>query len=326
MANNVTIARKIRRGSIFDNAVLKTLKEGDDIDTDGEVVGAYDGMKYLGTSDTKGPIYEADSGRWSFKGTEKDLKNFVKDLGMLHEKGAKKGDLIKPEEVNFYNAGDPFFNHSSFKLDAVGGNLRMDSENPIHRFVNCCLLGQERVWSSSRSNPSEKADADYELLSEDYDDIERAKKIDWKVEAATFMGKLSKKRLVQVVRAINHIKLHPKNDITEESLKRGVYEYIIEQGEKTVDAEGVPYIEKFVNFAKMEPAELELLELLSYGMRKGIVSPRRDGKYYVFNSGSDQEEMKGVSSTKEAINFLKDASNIEVISFLRSKFVAESKK
>ena len=312
----ISILKKRSRNSVLSNATLWRKNEKTE---QFEAQGNFDGTTYLDTSRDECPIFSAEDGKWYFAGDRNDIKSLVPEMGLLHERGPKKGRIIQAEEVNLNNDADPLFNHSALTKQTENGKLRLDHDNPVDRFLYLCLVALEDVVSADEDNPAEKMGATYEMLEAGMEDKKKSNEINLKVEAAARLNGLTHEKLIKVIRALNHYRLYPRKDVQYESLQTTVYQYIIDEGHAK-DSDGVQYIKKFIDMCDLETRELEVYELVAFGMKKGLISARRDGNYYIFRDGDHQREMEGVNSKASAIEYLNNLENSEIFNHLKEEY------
>ena len=325
--SEVSIFKKRTRNSVVGKAQLFHKVEGRE---DAEAMGQYEGNNWLDTGEDMCPEFNAEENAWFFDGDTEDIKKLLKEVNLNHEFGPKVGKRILFEDVNLYNPADPLFNHSVFKRMTEKSKLRIDHSKPLDNFLYLCLIALEDTLRPDEDNPAVSADTRYEVVQAGSDEKKQAKSLSDKLEATARLHAMDRTKMLQVARALNHPLFFPPKGISEDSLRSTLYLRVIEEGKDMKDSDGKTFISKFIELSDLTKKELEIQEIVGFAIKRGIVSPRRDGNYHLFKGGDETEILEGIHSEKDLIDELKIRGGYKLndggslIALLRNKFKDEN--
>jgi hypothetical protein len=146
------------------------------------------------------------------------------------------------------------------------------------------------------------------------------------MEAAAVIQGLGQKKLLSVCRALNHPTFYPPKDLSEASLRTSAYQLLVEDGADMKDVNGKLYLETFIEYAKLTLRELEVRQLLTMAFKKGVISKRRDGHYYLFRDRENSEIIDDILDDNNLYEKLLAKDGIELkngddlLAFLHTKF------
>ena len=289
-------------------------------------MGQYNGYNWLDTSEDMSPDFDAESRKWYFDGTREDIEKLLSEVVLTHERGPKKGQRIVPDDVNIYNDGDPLFNHSVFKRETEKSKLTLDLEDPIDRFLNLCLISPDDVLRPSEDNPAIADDTRYEVHSAGSQEKREVRNTNLKMEATAVIQGLGQKKLLSLCRALNHPTFYPLKDLSETSLKATAYQILVEEGADMKDKNGKLYLETLIDYSKLTLRELEIKQLLAFAYKKGVISKRRDGNYYLFRDRDNSEIIEDILDDNNLYEKLLSKDGIELkngedlLAFLHNRF------
>lgn len=324
----VSILTKRSNNSVVNKAQLYHKQDGSE---DPISVGQYEGKNWLDTGEEMRPEFDAEEGKWRFAGTQEDIEKLLTEVVLNHEFGVKEGTRITPNDVNIYNIKDPLFNHSIFIRETEKSKLSLKHTDPLDNFLYLCLIASEDIADPQEDNPAVSGDTRYDVLELGAEEKKNVESINLVMEVTSVINALDQKKLSSVCRALNHPLFFPAEDLSLDSLKMTAYQRMITEGPEMKDKSGKLYLEKFLELAKLTKRELELKELLTFSMKKGIISVRRDGNFYYFHDRETSEVLEDVLDESNLFEKLltKDGISLQngddLLSALRKRY-SEQKK
>lgn len=315
--SEVSIYKKRARNSVVGKAQLYHKIEGQE---DPQAAGQYEGNNWLDCGEDVCPIFSAEEGKWFFNGTQKDIEKLLNTVTLTHESGPKKGQTIKPDDVSLYNPADPLFNHSALQQITEKSKITFKHDNPVDNFLYLCVTAAPETLLPDENNPAVSGDKTYEIIQAGAENKKSFDKVKGKIEVAAILDGNDHTKLMMMARCLNLPAFYPTKDLSPESLVQSLYFHLVEEDG------GDAYIEKFTNLAKMTKRELEIREVLTFAIKKGIISSRRDGNFYVFKGNDNNEILDGIMSEDDLVERLKTKDGIalenedDLLSYLRQRF------
>lgn len=272
-------------------------------------VGAFKLDAFLGTSRPLTPQFNITTNKWGFKGDAVTLKELVSQIQMRYEKGEKRGQIIKPEEVDIHNRYDPFFDHSEMMVKLENGKAKLNLTNPKDKFLYLCLSDDPNITNSKVGNPFLTKHQKFELLDINEEKAKIADNLDERIEAYTLFKNIknNQDRLFSVARALDIIKDSKPEDTTA---------LIIELDTRWVQNMGLypnsskTYQQVFIETAEKDTESLNRMYLVNFGVWKSIVRPRTyDGFWTMKLRDGSVKDLNGVKNKADAYRYFEDEAN-----------------
>lgn len=183
----VWVLKRTNEKNIGKKKVMKVSEVNGDISE--EEIGEYEAEGLPGMKDDILPVYNINAREWAWGGTQEQLQNIVKELGLYD----KKGKLIEKANRNVY--ADPFFTHERFRDPAAKMEKVFTFPNTIEgQFLRLNWMGWYKVLvhgDETRISRAELNTKEYLLiLSSNLDAIE-SKNVDKKIEAFACLFKMT---------------------------------------------------------------------------------------------------------------------------------------
>lgn len=274
-----------------------------------EHAGAFKMDAFLGTRRPLTPKFNLNTGKWGFKGSLTDLKELVDKIQLRYERGDKRGQIIKSDDVDIHNRYDSFFDHSELKIELENGKAKLNLSSAKDKFLYLCLSDDPDISDSNLGNPYMSQHQKFEMIDVAEQKAKKADGLDARIEAySLFAGmKNNNDRLNSVARALDIIKDDKPEDPTA---------LIIEIENRWVTNVNLypnstkTFQQIFLETASKNTEELNRMHLVNFGIWKSVLRPRTyDGFWTMKTKDGGTKELNGVKSRDDAFRYFEDEKN-----------------
>lgn len=274
-----------------------------------EHVGLFKQDAFLGTYRPLTPRYNLNTNKWGFKGTPLDLKELVGKIQLRYESGDKRGQIIKPEDVDIHNRYDSFFDHTEMKVTLESGKAKLNLNSPKDKFMYLCLLDDPDIGNTHDGNPFMASHQKFELIDINQERAKKADGMDNRIEAyGVFAGmKNNFDRLNAVARALDIIKEDKPEDPSSLLLEI--------ENRWVTNVNNFPnssktYQQIFLETAEKDTESLNRMYLVNFGIWKSIIRPRTQaGDWLMKTKDGGQKELIGVKNRDSCYHYFENEDN-----------------
>ncbi len=274
-----------------------------------EHAGAFKMDAFLGTFRPLVPRYNLNTHKWGFSGTDTDLKALVSAIQLRYEKGDRRGQVIKPEEVDINNRYDSFFDHSEMKIELENGKAKLNLNLAKDKFIYLCLLEDPDISNNKVGNPYTSQHQKFEIIDVAEQKAKKADGLDSRIEAYGLFSNIKNNfdRMTAVARALDIIKEEKPEDPTALILElenRWVTNIALYPNSTKT------FQQLFIDTASKTTEELNRMYLVNFGVWKSVLRPRTlDGFWTMKTKDGGTDELIGVKSRVDAYKYFEDPAN-----------------
>lgn len=277
-------------------------------------VGEFKGLKFLETSQGFIPTFNPEKRRFDFAAGRDVLIDIVERANLYHESGPKKGQRIKPDDVDWNNPDDPFFTHTELSFRADSGMKKFDLNNPLNEFIYYCLKDNNLIDSGGRKNPLLDGMKKYELINISEEVQESVNEIEVDAKAKALFSNMDHDRMVEVATALGIPAKKHLDSNNPNGLKVTLYKEFVNNTTLDVDGKTTKQ-EVFIKYAELDARDLTLMQVIKHGKNLGLIHPRYKKGNFIFEG----VEMLGVNNELKALDWFKQPENYDKLSSLNDK-------
>jgi hypothetical protein len=236
--------------------------------------------------------------------------DLVSKCKIRHENGENKGNIIQPDEVDWTNRYDSFFDHSEMVIKLENGKAKLDLNDPKHLFLYLCFSDDPDVTNpKDNPNPFQSAHQKFELIDINEEKSKEAGNLDEKIEAyVLFKGiKNNTDRLTTVARALDLLKGDSKpEDVSALCLEieKRFVEYVALDPSSTKT-----YQKMFIETAEKSTEDLNLMILVNFGILKSVIRQKTFDFWSMKGKDGSIKDLIGVRNRMDAYEYFKNPEN-----------------